>query len=250
MIDRAGRILSRTSHRPWPLPGGPWMMFQSWQTLLFAHWRVDPATLRPLIPSPLELDLRDGSAWVGMTPFLLTGLRLRMMPAVPGMSEFPELNLRTYVRCAGRAGIYFFSLDAASRLAVAGARTFFRLPYRHASMNMELSSGWTRFHSQRDGDEAAFTARYRPMGEVVLPEPGSLEAFLTERYALFTVLRNGKVLRGDIHHGPWPLQEAEGVVEGTALASAEGVPLPDDPPLLHFSERQDTLIWPPVPAER
>jgi uncharacterized protein len=249
-MDAAGRILARRAHRPWPLPGGPWMMFQSWQTLLFAHWRVDPAALRAVVPPQLELDLRDGAAWVGITPFLLTGLRLRMMPPVPGVSEFPELNLRTYVRCAGRPGIFFFSLDAASGVAVAGARTFFRLPYRRATMSLESSDGWTRFRSQRAGADATFTARYRPSGEVSLPEPGSLEAFLTERYALFTVLRNGKVLRGDIHHGPWPLQAAEGVVEGAALASAEGVPLPDEPPLLHFSERQDTLIWPPVPAER
>jgi uncharacterized protein len=249
-MDAAGRILSRRSHRPWPLPGGPWMMFQSWQTLLFAHWRVDPTTLRELVPSQLELDLRDGAAWVGITPFLLTGLRLRIMLPLPGVSEFPELNLRTYVRCAGRPGIFFFSLDAASGLAVAGARTFFRLPYRRATMSLESSEGWTRFRSQREGAEATFTARYRPSGAVSLPAPGSLEAFLTERYALFTVLRNGKVLRGDIHHGPWPLQAAEGTVEGAALASAEGLPLPDDPPLLHFSERQDTLIWPPVPADR
>lgn len=226
------------------------MMFQSWQTLLFAHWRIDPEVMRALVPSQLELDVHDGSAWVGITPFLLTGLRLRMSPPVPGLSEFPELNLRTYVRCGGRSGVYFFSLDAASRLAVAGARTFFRLPYRRASMTMETAEGWTRFRSQRAGDEAAFTARYRPTGEASAPAAGSLEGFLTERYALFTVLRNGKVLRGDIHHAPWPLRGAEGVVDGGGLAAAEGVPLSDDPPLLHFSARQDTLIWPPVPAER
>jgi uncharacterized protein len=250
LIDQAGRLLSQASHRPWRLPGGPWMMFQSWQNLLFAHWRVEPSAIRPLIPPQLELDLREDAAWIALTPFLLTGLRLRLLPPVPGTSEFPELNLRTYVRCAGRPGIYFFSLDAASRLAVTGARTLFRLPYRHATMALEAESGWTRFRSQRAGATATFTARYRPAGPVTLPEPGSLEAFLTERYALFTVLRNGKVLRGDIHHRPWPLQTAEGVVDGAELAAAEGVPLPADAPLLHFSERQDTLIWPPVPAER
>lgn len=226
------------------------MMFQSWQTLLFAHWRIEPEAMRALVPSELELDVYDGSAWIGITPFLLTGLRLRMTPRVPGLSEFPELNLRTYVRCGGRSGIHFFSLDAASSLAVAGARTFFRLPYRRASMTMEAAEGWTRFRSQRAGDEAAFTARYRPTGEASSPAAGSLEEFLTERYAFFTVLRNGKVLRGDIHHGPWPLRAAEGEADGAALAAAEGVPLPGDPPLLHYSERQDTLIWPPVPAAR
>jgi uncharacterized protein len=246
----SGEILADRGHRPWPLPRSPWMMFQSWRTLLFAHWRLDPGLLRPLIPEPLELDVRDGEAWVGVTPFLLSGLRLRMIPPVPGASEFPELNLRTYVRYAGKAGVMFFSLDAGSRLAVGGARTFFRLPYRLANMALEADDGWTRFRSQRPDDSAAFTARYRPTGPAAVPEPGSLEAFLTERYALFTVLRTGKVLRADIHHGPWRLQPAEGALDAGALAAAEGVRLPDDAPLLHFSERQDTLIWPPVPGER
>jgi uncharacterized protein len=249
-MAETGQILSRSSHRPWPLPGGPWMMFQSWRTLLFAHWRVDPAALRARVPSALELDLHQAEAWVGVTPFLLTGLRVRMLPPIPGTAEFPEVNLRTYVRYAGRPGIYFFSLDAGSRAAVAGARTFFRLPYRHASMAIETADGWTRFSSEREGGEAAITARYRPTGPASPPVPGSREAFLTERYALFTVLRNGNVLRADIHHHPWPLQPAEGEVSARALTAAEGVALPDEEPMLHFSERQDTLVWPPVPGER
>jgi len=247
-VSRIGRILADQGHRPWPLPRAPWMMFQSWQTLLFAHWRVEPEALRGLVPSQLDLDLRDGAAWVGVTPFRLSGLRLRMLPPVPGASEFPELNLRTYVRRGGRPGVFFFSLDADSRLAVAGARTFFRLPYRVAQMDIETTDGWTRFSSHRQDGAASFTARYRSAGAVHPPAPHSLEAFLTERYALFTVLRSGKVLRADIHHRPWPLQPAEGEVAATDLAAAEGVPLPGGDPILHFSERQDTLVWPPVSA--
>ncbi len=246
-----GLILSTSAHRPWPLPRGPWMMFQSWQKLLFVHWRVDPASLRHLVPAPLELDLHDGDAWIGVTPFLLTGLRVRMTPPMPWASRFPELNLRTYVRYAGRAGIFFFSLDAASRTAVAGARSFFRLPYRRARMGIETSEGWTRFASRRPGGVARFRAQYRPTGSVLPPAPGSREAFLTERYALFTVLRNGKVLRTDVHHAPWPLQPAEGHVDAGALALAESVPLPSGAtPLLHYSDRQDTVIWPPVHGDR
>jgi uncharacterized protein len=246
-----GRILAQASHRPWPLPRAPWMMYQSWQTLLFAHWRLNADALRELVPQPLELDLHDGDAWVGITPFLLTGLHLRMIPPLPGVSEFPELNLRTYVRYGGRPGIFFFSLDAASTMAVAGARSFFRLPYRRARMELETEvDGWTAFQSHRPGGEAAFTARYRSTGPGFTPEPGSTEAFLTERYALFTVLRNGKVLRGDIHHRPWILHPAEGEIEAARLAAAEGIRLPASKPVLHFSLRQDTVIWPPVPGER
>jgi uncharacterized protein len=245
-----GRILAARGHRPWPLPAGPWMMVQSWQRLLFAHWRLDPAILRPLVPASLELDVREGAGWLGVTPFQLSGLRLRMLPPVPGMARFAEVNLRTYVRFAGRPGIFFFSLDAGSRGAVFGARAFFRLPYRHARMTLAETADRTRFRSERAGDGAEFQAEYRPVGEAALAEPDSLEAFLTERYALYTVLRNGKVLRGDIHHGPWSLRSAEGTVDARSLAAAEGVPLPDEPPLLHYAERQDTLIWPPVPGDR
>jgi uncharacterized protein len=249
-MAETGRILAQSGHRPWPLPRGPWMMFQSWQTLLFAHWRLEPGALRALVPAPLELDLHDGEAWVGVTPFRVAGLRLRMMPPVPGASEFPELNLRTYVRYGDRPGVFFFSLDAASRMAVAGARAFFRLPYRHAAMEMTTAGGWTSFRSERSGGAALFTARYRAAGPASHAPAGSRDAFLTERYALFTVLRNGKVLRGDIHHVPWRLQPAEGEVSAERLAAAEGVVLPAEDPLLHFSERQDTVVWPPVPGDR
>jgi uncharacterized protein len=250
-MPEIGRILAQASHRPWPLPRAPWMMFQSWRTLLFAHWPVEPDALARLVPAPLEPDLRDGHAWVGVTPFFLTGLRLRMMPPLPGASRFPEVNLRTYVRYGGRTGIFFFSLDAASGAAVAGARAFFRLPYRRARIKMTTGEdGWTTFRSRRRDGRAELNARYRPAGPAAAPAPGTLEAFLTERYTLFTVLRNGKVLRADVHHGPWLLHAAEGELDAGALAEEEGVPLPATEPLLHFSQRQDTVVWPPVPGDR
>lgn len=237
-----------TEHRPWPLPRGPWVLFQSWQNLLFAHWRLPAEQLRPLVPEPLQLDLHDGDAWVAITPFEIRDFRARGLPAVPKLSEFPELNLRTYVRSAGKPGIYFFSLDAGSRVATLGARIGFRLPYRTATMSVEEEGdeGKIRFRSERKGGAARFRALYEPVGQPFQAVPGTLEHFLTERYALFTVLRSGAVLQAEIHHRPWPLQPADGSLEGSELAAAEGVPLPDEPPMLHFSRRQDTLIWPPV----
>lgn len=245
-------IEAATEHRPWPLPPGPWVLFQSWQNLLFAHWRLPAEQLRPLIPAPLRLDLHDGEAWLGITPFEIRDFRARGLPAVPKLSDFPELNLRTYVRSAGKPGIYFFSLDAGSRVATLGARIGFRLPYRAATMSVEEEGeeeeeeGKIRFRSERKGGVARFRALYEPVGQPFQAVAGTLEHFLTERYALFTVLRSGAVLQAEIHHRPWPLQPADGSVEGDELAAAEGVPLPDEPPLLHFSRRQDTLIWPPV----
>lgn len=239
-------IESDVAHRPWPLPEGPWIMFQSWRELLFAHWPVPAAALRPLVPAELVLEEFDGSAWIGLTPFRLTELHLRSLPPVPGLSAFPEMNLRTYVRVGDRAGIFFFSLDAASWLAVAGARTGYRLPYFKAEMHVESRDGWIHYRSRRRGESGAeFAGRYRPAGPVFRAERGTLEYFLAERYALYTVLRSGKVLRGDIHHRPWPLQRAEAEIERNTVPAAHGITLPEQAPLLHYSDRQDTLVWPP-----
>lgn len=244
-IDPAS-LTDRVGHRPWPLPDGPWVLFQSWRDLLFAHWPVPAEHLRSLVPSGLEVDTFDGSGWVGLTPFRLMGLRARWLPPVPGLSSFPEMNLRTYVRVGERPGIHFFSLDAASRLAVAGARALYRLPYHRARMTMERRGDWIRYRSRRvSNPDAEFAGRYRPVGRVGRAGPGTLEAFLTERYALYTVLGDGTVLRGQIHHPPWPLQEAEADIRRNGVPQAHGIRLPDRPPLLHFSARQDTLVWPP-----
>lgn len=243
-------IESETGHRPFPMPEGPWVVFQSWQNLLFAHWRLPPEQLKALVPSALELDLFDGEAWVSVTPFEIRDFRPRGIPAVPTLSDFPELNLRTYVRAVGKPGIYFFSLDADSALAVVGAKVGFRLPYRSASMSVDaIGNDGVRFRSEREGGEARFRAEYRPSGPASHASAGTLEHFLTERYALFTVLRSGEILQAVIHHRPWPLQPAEAEIEENQLAAAEGVPLGDHAPLLHFSARQDTLIWPPMSVD-
>lgn len=240
------RIEGTVDHRPWPLPRIPWVMYQSWRDLLFAHWMVPPERLRPLVPRPLELDTYDGQAWIGITAFMIRDSRARGLPALPDLSDFPELNLRTYVRAGGKAGVHFFSLDAGSRAAVMGARTFYRLPYHTAEMALDEVDGRIRFRSERSSGEARFRASYEPIDHAIEAQPGTLEHFLTERYALFTVLRNGRVLKTEIHHRPWPLQPAEARIEENGLAAAENVPLPDVPPVLHFSRRLDTLIWLPM----
>lgn len=238
-------ITEDVSHRPWPLPRLPWIMFQSWRDLLFAHWPLPAERLRDRVPTELTLDEFDGTAWIGLTPFRVAGLRVRCLPPLPDASEFPELNLRTYVRVDGKPGIFFFSLDAGSRLAVWGARTAYRLPYRRARMTIEAKDEWIDFRSRREEGEAELSARYRPTGSASRPAPGTLEHFLFERYALYVVLRSGRILRGDIHHRPWWIQPAEMEITSNTVASAQGIRLPDQEPLTHFSSQQDTLIWPP-----
>jgi uncharacterized protein YqjF (DUF2071 family) len=216
--QRAG--LEVQAHRPWPLPPGPWIMGQSWRTLLFAHWRVDAAALQPLVPPPLALDTFDGEAWLGVTPFEIRGLRMRMTPPLPWVSRFPELNVRTYVTLYERPGIWFFSLDAASPVAIAAARATYRLPYFHARMRIAADADWTAYASAR-GD-VAFAGRYRPVGAVAPPQPGTLEHWLTERYCLYAV-HDGRTRRAEIHHPPWPLQRAEAEIERNTMTAPLGL---------------------------
>ena len=242
-----GAVLRETAHRPWPLPREPWLMAQTWEDLLFAHWRVPPERLRPLLPEAIPLDVREGSAWIGVTPFRVSAVRLRGMPHVPGITAFPELNVRTYTTIDGKPGIWFMSLDAASALAVVGARRVYRLPYFRARMECDELTGWIEYGSRRvssDGGPAELAARYRPIGPDAPPPHGSLEHWLTERYCLYTLDEHGEVLRADIHHPPWPLQVAEAEFEINTMAAPYGLGLDSPPALLHFSRRQDVLIWP------
>src|SRR5687768_3312340 len=184
-----GRVLRETEHRPWPLPSDPWLMAQTWENLLFAHWRVPPEALRRLLPEAIPLDLWEGSAYVGVTPFRVGALRLRGTPHLGGLTAFPELNVRTYTTLDGKPGIWFMSLDAANPLAVAAARRAYRLPYFRAEMEIRVRGEWIRYQSRRvssDGQPAELAGRYRPVGAPIPPGQGSLEHWLTERYCLYT----------------------------------------------------------------
>lgn len=159
-------MIKNTSHRPFPLPEGPWMMTQTWNHVLFAHWAVDPEAIRGQIPAALELETFNGKAWIGILPFLLTNMRPRFLPPFPFISRFPELNVRTYVAYKGVPGIYFFSLDAASRLAVAGARSMFHLPYFYAGMRFAQHKDRFQLTSRRKRSQAEFYAEYQPVSEL------------------------------------------------------------------------------------
>lgn len=236
-------ILRHTEHRPWPLPKTPWIMVQIWHDLLFAHWPIDLKAMRPLVPAELALDTYDGKCWLGIAPFHMTGVRARGMPPLPGLSRFPELNVRTYATVDGKAGVYFFSLDAANLPAVWAARAFYHLPYSHARINVEMAGDAVSYFSRRVNGEAELKAHYRPTNPVQLRQPGTLEHWLTERYCLYTVV-NRRIYRGNIHHLPWPLQDAESEIQQNTMAAAAGVSLPAGKPLLHFAKQLQVLIWP------
>jgi uncharacterized protein YqjF (DUF2071 family) len=245
-------ILRDVAHRPWPLPAGPWVMTQSWHDLLFAHWPVDAEKLRVLVPERLEIDTFDGRAWVAVVPFRMTNVRLRGSPRVPWLSAFPELNVRTYVVCDGKPGVWFFSLDAGNSLAVAIARAWFHLPYFRARMLCSERNGWIEYASQRGHSGAApatVQGRYRPSAPVFLPQRGTIEYFLTERYCLYALDGSRRLIRGEIHHRPWPLQQAQGEFASNTMAESIGIALKPQP-LLHFARRQDVLVWPPPRVPR
>jgi uncharacterized protein YqjF (DUF2071 family) len=238
---RQAAVMDDTGHRPWPAPDEPWANAQTWIDLAFLHWRVDPAALRKLVPPSLDLDTYDGRAWLGITPFLLSDFRLRGLPPVPRLSTFPELNVRTYVTRDAKPGIWFFSLDAASTLAVEGAKRLYRLPYNRAQMTYRRVGDHVEYDSARSG--AAFSARYRGSGALFRAEPGSLEEFLAERYCLYTE-DGGRAFRAEIHHPPWDLQRAEATIELNTMAP---LALPDEEPHVLFSPRQDVVVWPLEP---
>jgi uncharacterized protein YqjF (DUF2071 family) len=242
--------LAESDHRPWPLPRRSWFMGQSWIDLLFAHWPVSEAALRAVVPEQLPIDTYDGTAWLGITPFCVRGLRLRGTLPTPALSTFPELNVRTYVSVEGKPGIYFLSLDADSWAAVHAARRTFRLPYFHSRIRVERDEegiDYDLLRTSDDGPPAYFTARYGAEGEELSVRDGSLERWLTERYCLYTLDDAGRIQRGEIHHPPWPLRRGWAEIETNTMAMPFGIELKGEP-LLHFSRRQDVAIWTLQPA--
>ena len=246
------RLLAATAHRPWPLPGKPWILAQVWHDLLFAHWPIGTEAMRAKLPAALELDTFDGTAWLGLVPFRMSGVRVRGTPSLPWLSAFPELNVRTYVRYGTKPGVWFFSLDAANSLAVAVARAWFRLPYFRARMSCtrdgeDVVYASTRTHVGAPG--AALIARYGPRGEGRPARPGTLEHWLMERYCLYALSGHGQVVRGEIHHPPWSLQPAHAILDHNTMADPLGLVLPARAPLLHFARRQNVIVWAPRRAE-
>lgn len=220
----------------------------TWLDLAFLHWPVPVEALRPLVPAPLEIETFDGNAWVAVAPFEMRDVRASGMPPVPSATDFAELNVRTYVRLGDRTGVWFFSLDAASWLAVAGARATTGLPYYHARMSVTREDASISYESERThpgARPAELRVRYRPEGAVFRGAPGSFDDWCTARYSLFSVAIDRTLLRIDIQHEPWPLQRAAADIAVNTMARASGIALPDQPPHVLFAKRLDvTALWP------
>jgi uncharacterized protein len=237
---RQASSLEETAHRPWTLPGRSWVLGQTLDDQLFAHWRVSSGDVREHLPDGLDVDEYDGSAWIGVTPFAVTAFRGRGLLPLPLVSSFLELNVRTYVTRDDRPGIWFLSLDASSPLVVEAARRLYRLPFFRATITLRRRGGRIAYDCARD-DGRAFSGSYGPSGGRFSADPGSLEHFFTERYCLYAE-DGGHLFRADVHHRPWPLQPADATIELNTMPP-DWLRLEGDP-VLHYSARQDVLIWP------
>lgn len=233
------------SHRPWELPAEPWTWRQSWCDLLFAHWPVEASLLRPLVPEGLTIQEFDGTSWIGIVPFRMEGVMRRPLPDIPWISAFPELNVRLYVEYEGKPGVWFLSLDATNPLAVWAARWMFNLPYFRATMKLKKEGEWVRYSSHRtEGEPLLFRGRYKPVSEVYTAEANTLEHWLTERYCLYAEGPKGTLYRAEVHHEPWPLQQAKANIEINQMALPYGIDVSNSPTVLHFASRLDVVVWP------
>ncbi len=230
-------------------PDGLPLMEHHWGKLLFMHWPLSVESLRPLIPPQLDIDTFDGEAWVGITPFTLWNVRLSFTPPVPYLSDFHELNVRTYVLYRGVPGVWFFSLNTNSSMTVFGARTFYFLPYFNADIDLRQEDDIIHYALRRTDAERGgeFNASWKIGDELPEAEPGTLEFFLTERYCLYSA-SGESIYRARIHHRPWPLRQAALLSHTSDIAEADYVPALKGKALVHYAEALAVDVWPPEKA--
>jgi uncharacterized protein YqjF (DUF2071 family) len=242
-VSTVGQILERTAHRPWPLPERPWRWLQGWKDLLFCHWAMPPEALRPHLPSRLEIDTKDGTAWVSAVAFHMARVRPRWLPPFRPVSDFLELNLRTYVRLDDRPGVFFLSIHAGKRLAVRVARWLSPLPYSYARMQWSRHQQEHRFLCSGQ-PEPIFDARYTTTSQSFVADQGSLDEWLLERYCLYLGDPNGGLVSAEIHHEPWSVKKVDAEISSNRLGRPFGIALSSSPDRAHFSPGVEALAWP------
>lgn len=232
-VARQARVAEEIAHRPWPLPEAPWMQAQTRRDVLLAHWPVELDRLARLLPPELAADTFDGQAWAGVAAYRVTGLRVRGLPPLPGLSTFLQLEVFACVTAGDRPGVWLFSLEVPNGVLAEAAKRVHRLPAYRA----QLTSTGGGYDAERDG--LSFRVRYGPRGEEWSPEPGTVQHFLTERFALYTA-DGGRLYRAELHHPRWRLRTAD-----AAVASATITPFAlEGPPLAFAADEQDVLVWP------
>ena len=239
--------LPQNPNRSFPIPDTPWSFRQVWRDILFAHWRVPAAPLQLQLPQHMTLDTKDGMAWLSVVAFRVTDSAPRFVPAVPWLSRFTEVNLRTYVVVDGKPAVYFFSLDASQPLVVRLARTSVGLAYYNAEITFSRADDSIFVQSlrrDRRATEAVFAATYRPVAGSFRPAFGSLASWLVDRYCAFSVKGNS-IFREEIHHAPWVLEPTHLEIHDNSLFHTIGMEIDELPQLVHFARKQRTYVWLP-----
>lgn len=241
-------MLAELDHRPWALPNRPWVWAMKWLDSLFIHWPVDIESLRRHVPAALEIDTFDGQAWVTILPFQMAGSRLRYTPPLPWLSNFLELNVRTYVKADGKGGVWVLSVEVSNPVVVHGTRFFYDMPFYQANMSLKEIDTAMHYGSQRlyhDGLPAEFSATCQPSGAIIYAEKGSLDHWLTERYCAYATNRKGEVLRSEIHHAQWSLQPVEVEIQTNTLLDALDLNVSPTAPRFHYSPGVEVVAWVP-----
>jgi uncharacterized protein YqjF (DUF2071 family) len=233
-------ILQSIAHRPWPLPAGRWAYYQEWNRALFLHWRVPVAHVQELLPPGLQADTINGDAWVSLVAFTMEHIRPAGLPALSQISDFDEINLRTYVTQNGKAGVYFLNIEAGKAISAYVARRLSGLPYEKATIQRTRFDGEEVYISVNPAKNFKLAAFYETGAPVQEKTP--LDLWLTERYCLYQ--EAGPVLRCyDIHHLPWPLEQVTLANLQTAY-KAGGIDLARrKPDLVHYSPGVKVLAW-------
>jgi uncharacterized protein len=237
-VARQAQVAVASAHRPWPLPAAPWSLALTRRDVLLAHWSLPGEELARRLPPGLVADLFGGSAWLGLAAYRVLVFRLRGLPPLPGTASFLQLEVRAPVRQAGRPGLWLFQLETGKQLVAEVLKRTHRLPACGARLSLrEAGDGRLAFEAQRDGH--AFAVDYAAAGHPFVAAPGTLEHFLTERYALYTG-DGGRIYRAELNHLPWSLERATALFGVRTLTP----PLPPGEPNLLYSAAQDVLLWP------
>jgi len=248
ILERAEKLAADVKEHLWP-SSPPWVGFQGWRDLLFASWSMPIDKLRAVVPSELEIDSYEGRAWVSLVPMRVEGAHFRDISPIPGLEDFCEINLRTYVKLGDQRGVYFLSIDCGDAVADWLGDKLFGAPFLRANIAMVEQGGEFYFISRRTQSEmpgAAFAAGFRPVGEAFPTSSDPLAQFLLERYFLALSDKQGSVVRVNIQHPAWSIQKAETEIRANSICSAGGLGLSGAPEHAVYSAGTDTLIYPPV----